>query len=151
MSASGFPRERSQSCPEARHVNLYRARGVATLVEPLAPAEPHAVPPAEPGEHDGHAQEVQRGDGGLDQAREDIAENLERESLLKRLFSVSLSQLGKVIFLPARHIRNFEELVAVLSDCWSACLASRDVGGFLFVRSERKSRINAHRGSHSPV
>jgi hypothetical protein len=50
--ASGFPRERSQSCPEARQVNLYRAQGVAVLVDPLAPAElGNAVPAAEPGEH----------------------------------------------------------------------------------------------------
>ena len=51
--ASGFLRERSQSCPEARHVNLYRARGVAALVIPIAPAKlGNAVPAAEPGERD---------------------------------------------------------------------------------------------------
>jgi hypothetical protein len=51
--ASGFPREPSQSSPEARHVNLYRAQGVAALVDPLAPAElGNAVSAAQPGEHD---------------------------------------------------------------------------------------------------
>jgi hypothetical protein len=51
--ASGFPRERSRSCPEAGHVTLYCAQGVAVLVDPLAPAKlGNAVPAAEPGEHD---------------------------------------------------------------------------------------------------
>jgi hypothetical protein len=46
--ASGFPPERSQSCPEARHVNLYRAQGLAALVDPLAPAELGEHDPALP-------------------------------------------------------------------------------------------------------
>src|SRR5882757_3095877 len=63
----------------------------------------------------------------------------------------SLLQIGKVEFLPAGHIRNLEELMAMLGDCWPACLAGKDVGGLLFVCSERKSRINAHGGSDSLV
>ena len=45
------------------------------------------------------------------------------------------------MFLPPGHIRNFEELVALLGDCWTRCLARRDIGGFLFVRCERKCRV----------
>jgi hypothetical protein len=37
------------------------------------------------------------------------------------------------MFLPAGHVRNFEELVAVLGDCGSTCLTSRNIGGFLSV------------------
>jgi hypothetical protein len=36
---------------------------------------------------------------------------------------------SKVIFLPAGHVRNFEELVAVLGHCWSTCLTSGQVVG----------------------
>jgi hypothetical protein len=62
-----------------------------------------------------------------------------------------IPQLGKVIVTPTGHIRNFEELVTMLSDGWTTCFASRDVGSLLLVRSKRKCRVNANHGSHSSV
>src|SRR3954463_4292612 len=74
-----------------------------------------------------------------------------RESSLGCLFPISLLQLGKVIVLPAGDIRDFEELVAVLGDGRTTGLAGGNVGGLLFVRAERKRRIDTHRRSHAPV
>ena len=63
-----------------------------------------------------------------------LPEKPKRELPLKGLFLVSLLQLGEVVFLPAGHIRNFEELVAVLGDCWSTILKEVGIhvdGGFI--------------------
>ena len=59
---------------------------------------------------------------------------------------LEIPQLGKVILLPAGHIRNFEELVAVLGDCRTTCLTGRDVGSLRHMNLD--DLLNAMCGTH---
>ena len=60
--------------------------------------------------------------------------------------------------LIVRALKGLEDMISVsvvhwlmLSDGWTTCFASRNVGSFLLVRSKRICRVNANHGSQSSV